>query len=243
MTQRTQKKPVRRLRPEPPSRAPTPPRRRGPLPGNRRRSVPWWAVALVAIVCGGVLWLVLGQEDEGGSPEGAPSVPGTEVGADKDSDVAGEVPAGSKPSATVASRFARPAAGERLELRVLSLGDDPNRCEAASLRVAGEVRTAYHHECDGRDADVAFFLVRMTGLAADPVTVDVTAFELVTKDGRRLAPLDLADVARRFPAEIALGPDVSRKGWVVFEDPGVPLSLRYADADQELAVRFMGTWL
>ena len=238
MAQRTQKKPVRRLRPEPAPRTPSPPRRRGPLPGNRRRSVPWWAIVLVALACGGVLWLVLGQ-DEGGSPEAAPSDPGTEAGPGANGVVRDEATT----SPAVAASFAQPAIGDRLELRVLSLGDDPSLCEAVSLRLDGEVRTAYHHDCVRRDAGLAFFLVRLTGLAADPVTVDLDGFELVTKDGRRLTPLDLKDLARRFPAEIALGPDVSRKGWVVFDDPGVPLSLRYADADQELAVRFRGTWL
>ena len=204
---------------------------------HRRTKFPWWVIALVVLGCVGLLYLVFtsgGDEATRPSAQDEPAIV---------AEVDDEVPVGDELSPSVASSFARPAIGERLELRVLSLGDDPSRCEAVSLRVGGEVRTAYHHGCAGRDADLAFFLVRLTGLAADPLTVDLDGFELVTKDGRRLTPLDLKDLARRFPVEMALGPDVSRKGWVVFDDPGVPLSLRYADADQELAVRFRGTWL
>jgi hypothetical protein len=237
MAQRTQKKLIRRIRPDPPRRATAPAARRSPFLASRRGRVPWWAIALVALGCVGILYLVL---TSGG---GEASAPITEdepaIGSAPD----GDVPAGVESSSTIASSFPRPATGERLELRVLSLGDDPSRCEAVSLRVGGEVRTAYHHDCSGRDAELAFFLVRLTGLAADPVTVDLTRFELVTKSGRRLTPLDLKDVIRRFPVEIALGPDVSRKGWVVFAVPGVPASLRYADADRVLVVRFPGTWL
>ena len=237
MAQRTQKKSVRRIRPDPPPRATAPARRRSPLLASRRGRVPWWAIALVALGCVGTLYLVL---TSGG---GAASRPATEDEPAIGSETEGDVPAGIESSSSVASSFPRPATGARLELRVLSLGDDPNRCEAVSLRVGGEVRTAYHHDCAGRDAELAFFLVRLTGLAADPVTVDLTRFELVTKGGRRLTPLDLKDVTRRFPVEIALGPGVSRKGWVVFAVPGVPASLRYTDVDRVLVVRFPGTWL
>jgi len=234
------KKPVRRVRPEPPRRTAPPARRRGPLPGNRRRHVPWWGVVLVALACGGVLWLVLGQGDPPDPAPGGETGSALDGGKPGDAGTHDEVP---ENVASVASPFARPATGERLQLRVLSLGDDPRQCEAVSLRVGGEVRTAYHHRCDGRDPELAFFLVRLTGLAADPVTVDRTGFELLTEEGRSLAPLELRDVVRRFPAKIALGPDVSRKGWVVFELSGVPASLRYVDADQVLVVRFPSTWL
>jgi len=237
MAPHTHRKPVRRIRPDPPRRPTAPAARRSPFLASRRGRVPWWAIALVALGCLGTLYLVL---TSGG---GEASRPVTEDEPAIGSRTGGDGPAGIESSPSLASSFPRPATGERLQLRVLSLGDDPSRCEAVSLRVGGEVRTAYHHACAGRDDELAFFLVRLTGLATDPVTVDLTRFELVTHGGRRLAPLDLKDVTRRFPVEIALGPDVSRKGWVVFAVPGVPASLRYADADRVLVVRFPGTWL
>ena len=236
MVQRAKKKPVRRIRADPPPRTPPPASRRMPT-YHRRGKVPWWAIALVALGCVGLLYLVF--TSGGGEPArpSAPDEPAIGPGVDE------EIPVGSELSPSVTSSFPHPAIGERLELRVVSLGDDPRRCEAVSLRVGGEVRTAYHHGCAGRDADLAFFLVRFTGLAADAVTVDLTGFELVTRDGRTTSPLDLEDVTRRFPAQVALGAGASRKGWVVFDVPGAPVSLRYADTDQDLVVRFQGTWL
>jgi hypothetical protein len=205
---------------------------------HARRRVPWWAIALVALACAGLLYLVMtsGGDDASESPSarsGGAAVEGSD-------------PQGGhseEPDASVVAGFAQPAVGERLQLRVISLGDDPNRCRAASLRVSGEVKTAYHHRCEGRDAELAFFLVRLTGLAEEPVTVRLDGFELVTRGGRALEPVELDDVNKRFPEETALGRDVGRKGWVVFELSGVPASVRYADGDQVLAVRFPGTWL
>lgn len=210
---------------------------------HARRKLPWWAIALVALACGGLLYLVL-SSGSGEQPEQATSRPETPQGATADPQPNGEGSAGEpEPTSTVGARFAQPATGERLEFRVLSLGDDPNRCRAASLRAGDDVRTAYHHDCKGREPELSFFLVRLTGLADDPVPVERSGFELVTRAGDVLTPLDLDDVDERFPEETALGPGVSRKGWVVFELPGTPAAVRYTDGQQVLTVRFSDTWL
>jgi hypothetical protein len=209
-----------------------------------RWRVPWWVFALVAIGCIALLWFVFtsGGDEPSPSPTASPTATGggpTAAGPTATgSNGGGSTGAGS--DATVAARFPRPAVGERLELRVLSLGDDPQRCEAVGLQLGDEVRTVYHHECAGRPDDISFFLIRMTGRDDQPVTVALDRFELVTEDGETLEPLELADVNKRFPDEVALGPDVSRKGWVLFKLEGHPNSLKYQD--ELLVVRFPGSW-
>ena len=240
MAQGIKKKTVRRPRRPPPARRPVRRARRGPLPASRQRRVPWWAIALVALGCAGVVWLVV---TSGGDATSGPDAPGTiDYG---DVEPGDPTPDGSSTSGSIASRFPAPAAGERVELRVLSLGDDPTRCEAVSLDVGGERRTVYHHRClrFSTNGDVYFFLVELRGVGNRPVVVTLDAFELVTADGDRLQPLDLQDVDRRFPASTGLAPGVRRKGWVLFDGSGaVPAELRYLDGDEELAVRFPDTW-
>jgi hypothetical protein len=198
-------------------------------------------IALVTLACLGLLWWVFTSDSGGATPTPGEKSLGADTAIDPGGGGAPTGATGAAPS--LASTFPLPAEGDRLELGVLSLGDHPNRCQAVSLLVDGEVRTAFHHRCAGRSEDLSFFLVRLTGSDAEPVAVHLGGFALVTEDGRTLEPLDLQDVNRRFPETIALGPDVSRKGWVVFEAPGVPVSLRYADQDQVLVVRFPDTWL
>jgi hypothetical protein len=209
------------------------------LPYHRGRTIPWWAIALVALACAGLVWLVV-RSGGGARPV---EVPAGTVDAVGGGPGVGDGSSPSEPTSSVSSRFARPAVGARVQLRVLSLGDDPSRCEAVSLRVEDEVRTAYHHRCEGHDGDLAFFLLRLTGMSKDPVMVRLDGFELITADGRALAARNPQDVSKRFPEEIALGLGASRKGWVVFDLRGEPVGLRYTDGDQALTVRFPGTWL
>lgn len=203
---------------------------------RHRRKIPWWAILLVALACGGLLWRILG------SPDDRPASPGDGRSPLELEGAGAQGSEGADVTATVASRFPHPAIGDRLELRALSLGDDPSRCVAVGLRVGGDFRTVYHHRCERYDPDLAFFLVRVTGLADDPVLVERSSFALVTADGRTLEPVAPLGVPRLLPTDVALGPGVDGKGWLIFEDPGSPASLRYTDGEQVLVVRFPNAW-
>src|SRR5262245_36094949 len=195
------------------------------------------------LVVGGVLGLllvwrvipaVLGGSSEPATPDSSPSTSST-----------GPIVAGEAPPAPPGARsaaFPKVVEGTRLDVKVMSLGDDPSRCRAEILDVGADERAVFHHRCGQEGGlDRYFFLVRLENLSDGRVTVELDRFEVVGPGGARVA-LDTVPAwsspVRFFPASDAIVPGGSLKGWVTVDgtDGFLPRSLTYADGDERLSV-------
>jgi hypothetical protein len=154
------------------------------------------------------------------------------------------------PAGSVPAVFPGGATGTRLVLKVIALGDNPYVCVAESIRIRGEVRSAYHHGCsDEEDIDRLYFLVRVTNRTDTrvPVTIDgflVRGADDVDHEAIGTPPLGAAST-RFFPLTTTLGPRVSLKRWVTVDgSDGIrPERLIYADGPETLIVRFPDAWV
>jgi hypothetical protein len=212
---------------------------------KRPPEVRWILAGLVALgLVGG--WFLLQQIR--GEGDAAPTIrPTASAGA---SHGAQATPSGVPGGDLQTASFPRPAVGTRIELKVLSLGDNPEACKAASLRMADDLRTVYHYDCVDSAAgpDAYFFLVRLRNPTEDPVPVSLSDFGLSTAAGGTRPPAEGSSAGggeRKFPSGIALGADASVKGWVTFDGGSGyrPASLSFVDGKQKLTVRFPDAWV
>jgi hypothetical protein len=151
---------------------------------------------------------------------------------------------------TATAAFAKPVVGTRVQMNVLALGDHPERCVPASLQLGGDVRTVYHHSCEGVEpgSDTYYFLVRITNLTKEDVPVRLDHFRVIKASGEAQAPLgERPPTATEtfFPTSTVLGPNANFKGWITFDgSPSfTPASLRYLDGQESLIVAFRGNWV
>ncbi len=225
-----------------PSRRPGDPR----VP-DRGRAIRAW-VLLGAGVLGILLVLWIGTKLlGGGGDDGSAITPTGITGATG----TGAAPfADPPPQGSVSAVFPQGVAGTRLVLKVLALGDNPEICHAESVRIAGDVRTVYHHGCNSGEAiDRAFFLVRLTNVTDSRVPVTLEGFLVTGADGAEhealaAPPLGMS-TTRFYPLETVLGPGVSIKRWLTIDgSDGVhPERLRYADGPETLTERFPNAWV
>jgi hypothetical protein len=225
-----------------PSRRPGDPR----VP-DRGRAIRAW-VLLGAGVLGILLVLWIGTKLlGGGGADGSAITPTGVTGATG----TGAAPfADPPPQGSVSAVFPQGVAGTRLVLKVLALGDNPEICHAESVRIAGDVRTVYHHGCNSGEAiDRAFFLVRLTNVTDSRVPVTLEGFLVTGADGAEhealaAPPLGMS-TTRFYPLETVLGPGVSIKRWLTIDgSDGVhPERLRYADGPETLTERFPNAWV
>ncbi len=226
------------MRRTPPPPLPKRPRR-GPA-DPLRRAWAWVAafVVLIGIVLAWRVAVVVGERDA--TDAAVPATPTSEP----------SPPPGDEGTrgGRASGAFPRAAVGMRLEFKVFSLGDDPERCEPAVLRVDDEPRTVFHYACVGLadpELEPYFFLAQLTNLASASVTVQLAGFGVTGVDGSPHDPLPTPDIPRAFPTSIALGPHASVKGWVTFDGriAFVPKRLTYLDDGEALTVRFTGSWV
>jgi hypothetical protein len=192
-----------------------------------------------------VLWVgakVLGGGDDGSALTATGSTGPTGTGAAPFADP--------PPKGLVSGVFPQGAAGTRLVLKVLALGDNPEICHAESLRVRGDIRSVYHHGCKAdEDIDRAFFLVRLTNVTDSRVPVSIDRFLVVGVDGTEhealpTPPLGMS-ATRFYPLDTVLGPGASIKRWLTIDgsDEVHPERLRYADGPEMLIERFPDAWV
>jgi hypothetical protein len=225
-------------RTRPASRAGGSPRQQAPV----RRT---WLLVIGAVLGLVVLWrvipAVLGGGADPATPDASPSTSSTGP------ILAGEAPPA--PAGARSARFPKVVEGTRLEVKVVSLGDDPSRCRAELLDVGTDERAVFHHRCgDEGGLDRYFFLVRLENVTDGRVTVELDRFEVVGPGGARVA-LDSvpgwSSPVRFFPPSDAIVPGDSLKGWVTVDgtDGFLPQSLTYADGKERLRVEFGGRWV
>ncbi len=153
------------------------------------------------------------------------------------------------PPGSVSATFPGPATGTRLRVKVNALGDRPSVCTAEGLRIAGDVRTVYHHRCGGEELDRLYFLVEVTNVSDGRVPVSVESFVVVdVSDEAHEAlpnPPPGAPATRFFPRSLALGPGAMIRRWVTVDgsDGERPDRLIYSDGPERLTIRFRGTWV
>lgn len=192
-----------------------------------------------------VLWRVASAVLGGGEDASPPLATGT-------SGPSGTPPGGEAPPAPPGARseiFPTPVLGTRLELRVIALGDHPERCTAESLQLGGDLRTVYHHRCAGEpELDRYYFLVQLTNVTDARVTAELDRFAILTADGREIPALASippgANTARFFPPSAGIVTDGRLKRWVTVDGTQGfrPAALTYADGEESLTVRFEGDW-
>lgn len=137
-----------------------------------------------------------------------------------------------------------------MELRVIALGDHPDRCTAESVRIGGDVRTVYHHRCaDEADVDRYYFLVELSNLTGQRVTVELDGFSVASASGRSRPSIDSpppdVNPARFFPPSQGIVTDGSLKRWITVDgsDGFVPTELTYQDGAESLTIRFPDAWV
>lgn len=176
---------------------------------------------------------------------------GIDAGSDGPTSTPSGQAGGGGPFATVSADFPGAAVGP-VDLKVVALGDHPDRCTAAGLVIGGDVRTVYHHDCDANGSPerptAYFFFVSITNHRAAPETVTLGELELRTADGRSLHPFSADAVgftaSRYFPSALTIASDATAKGWVAFDGQpaATPESLAWVTDRGSLIVRFDGTW-
>jgi hypothetical protein len=212
---------------------------------NRSRAIRAWAIlgagALVFLL---LLWGLTKLLSGGGDEAPSPSL---EVAGPTGVDAVPFAPL--PPEGSVTAAFPAATDGNRLELKVLALGDDPDVCHAEALVIEGDERSVYHHGCaHAEDIDRAFFLVRLTNTTDQRVSVALDRFVVVGADGERHDTLPVPPVGvsgtRFFPQTATLGPGASLKRWVTIDgsDGERPARLTYQDGPETLMVRFEGRW-
>jgi hypothetical protein len=234
---RSGRKPVRRT---PPPRRPTAGRSSTPAQGLRI-----WVIAGVAVIGLLLVWRVGAAVFGAGEGDAPPAASGTSGGtATPPGGEASPAPPGSH-----TETFPTSVLGTRLELRVIALGDHPDRCTAESLRLGGDVRTVYHHLCRAEPGlDRYYFLVQLTNVTDARVTVELDRFSVVNTKGRSLEVLETippeSNTARFFPPSVGIVTDGRLKRWVTVDgtDGSVPAKLTYEDGAESLTVRFQGEW-
>jgi hypothetical protein len=164
----------------------------------------------------------------------------------------GPILAGEAPPAPPGARSAAfPAVldGTRLQLKVITLGDDPRRCRAELLEIRNDRRAVFHHRCVQEDRlDRYFFFVRLVNLTDGRVTVELDRFEVGSSSDARV-PLDSipgwSSSEEFFPPSDGIVPGGSLKGWITVDgtDGFRPKSLSYADGEERLTVEFDGRWV
>jgi hypothetical protein len=164
----------------------------------------------------------------------------------------GPILAGEAPPAPAGARsVAFPAVldGTRLQVKVVTLGDDPRRCRAELLEVGDDRRAVFHHRCvEEGGIDRYFFFVRLVNLTDGRVTVELDRFEVLAPGGARV-PLDSipgwSSSEEFFPPSDGIVPGGSLKGWITFDgtDGFRPKGLTYADGKERLTVEFEGRWV
>jgi len=154
------------------------------------------------------------------------------------------------PPGALAETFPTAVLGTRLELRVIALGDHPDRCSAESLRLGGDVRTVFHHRCAGEpDLDRYYFLVQLTNLTDARVTVELDRFSIAAPGDQEREALGSippeANMARFFPPSTGIVASGRLKRWVTVDgtDGFLPTALTYADGEESLTVHFEGDWV
>lgn len=204
-----------------------------------------WLLVVGAILGLLLVWrvipAVLGGEPDPATPREAPSTSST-----------GPLLAGEAPPAPPGVRSAAfPAVldGSRLQLKVITLGDDPRRCRAELLEVGDDRRAVFHHDCVREDGlDRYFFFVRLVNLTGGRVTVELDRFEIEAPGGPRV-PLDSipewSSPEKFFPPSDGIVPGGSLKGWITVDgtDGFLPKGLTYADGEEQLTVGFDGRWV
>jgi hypothetical protein len=188
-----------------------------------------------------VIPALLGGAADPDAPDASPSTSST-----------GPVLAGEAPPAPPGEEstvFPAVLEGTRLQLKVITLGDDPRRCRAALLQVGDDARAVFHHDCVREDGlDRYFFFVRLVNLTEGRVTVELDRFEVAAPDGPRV-PLpsipEWSSSEKFFPPSDGIVPGGSLKGWITVDgtDGFVPKSLTYADGEERLTVQFDGRWV
>jgi hypothetical protein len=184
---------------------------------------------------------LLGGGADPGTPEDSPTTSST-----------GPILAGEAPPAPAGARSAAfPAVldGTRLQLKVITLGDDPRRCRAELLDAGDGPRAVFHHDCVQEDGlDRYFFFVRLVNLTDLRVTVELDRFGVQAPGGVRV-PLDSTPAwsssEKFFPPSDGIVPGGSLKGWITVDgtDGFRPMGLTYADGEERLTVEFDGRWV
>lgn len=178
---------------------------------------------------------------EPSTPDGSPSTSST-----------GPILAGEAPPAPSGSRsaaFPTVLDGTRLQLKVITLGDDPRRCRAELLELGGDRRAVFHHRCVEEDGlDRYFFFVRLVNLTDMRVTAELDRFEVEAPGGARVALDSIPEWSsseKFFPPSDGIVPGGSLKGWITVDgtDGFLPRSLTYADGKERLTVEFRGRWV
>ncbi len=180
--------------------------------------------------------------------EGSETLPGPGATGPTGGFAGGEAPPA--PPGSRSASFPAPVAGTRLELRVIALGDHPDRCTAESVQIGGDVRTVYHHRCtDEPELDRYYFLVQLTNLTDQRVTAELDRFSVAPSSGQARPALDTpppdSNPARFFPPSQGIVTDGSLKRWITVEgtDGFVPAQLTYEDGAESLTVRFPDAWV
>ena len=204
-----------------------------------------WLLVVGAVLALLLVWRVipalLGGAADPGTPEDSSSTSSTGP------ILAGEAP----PAPPGAHSTAFPAVldGTRLQLKVITLGDDPRRCHAELLETADGPRAVFHHQCVQEDGlDRYFFFVRLVNLTDLRVTVELDRFAVEAPGGARV-PLDSipewSSSEKFFPPSDGIVPGGSLKGWITVDgtDGFLPKGLSYADGEERLTVEFDGRWV
>jgi hypothetical protein len=198
--------------------------------------------AILAVV---LIWRVVPALLGGGTDVSEP--PDTSRTSSTGPILAGEAPP--PPQGARSTSFPAVLEGTRLQLKVITLGDDPRRCRAALLEVGGDRRAVFHHHCvEESGLDRYFFFVRLVNLTDGRVTVELDRFEVASPGGARV-PLDSipgwSSSEKFFPPSDGIVPGGSLKGWITVDgtDGFLPKSLTYADGEERLTVEFDGRWI
>ena len=216
--------------------------------GSPERSAPvrrTWLLVGGAILGLLLVWRVipalLGGAAEPTTPDGSPSTSSTGP------ILSGEAPP--PPAGAKSEAFPAVLDGTRLQLKVITLGDDPRRCQAELLEVGDGRRAVFHHRCVEEDGlDRYFFFVRLVNLTEGRVTVELDRFEVKAPGGARV-PLDSipgwSSSEKFFPPSDGIVPGGSLKGWITVDgtDGFLPKSLTYVDGEERLTVEFDGRWV
>jgi len=236
---RTGRKPARR---SPPPRRPA---ARGASTSTPAPALRTWVIVGVTVIGLLLAWRIASLLFAGGGSD-LPSGSGA-------SGATGIVAGGEAPPAPQGSRsaaFPAPVVGTRLELRLIALGDHPDRCTAESVEIGGDVRTVYHHRCeDEPDVDRYYFLVELTNLTGRRVTAELGGFSVEPASGQARpalgSPPPDANPARFFPPSQGIVADGKLKRWVTIDgtDGFVPSELTYRDGAESLTVRIPDAWI